>query len=512
MKKCKGVIAAGHRVTAAAAAEVLKDGGSAFDAALAGLLASSVPEVVLSSIGGGGFLMAYVAEYRETRLYDFFAQTPRQKRPENEIEFYGIHADFGPATQEFHIGAGSAAVPGFVQGLFQVHDDLCRLPMTRIVEPATRAARDGVTMTAFQAYLFTIIAPIFTASESAEACFAPKGDLLKGGETYRNSELAETLEGLGREGSRLFTEGEIARAIVDQAETQGGHLTMEDLKAYKVMVRRPLIWSHAGSQIALNPAPAASGPLIAFGLGLLERLKDDCSSPCALELAYVMAETNAVRAAEAADLSAITSGGVIARHLQALAGHPQMSRGTTHISVIDADGNAASASVSNGEGNGTMVGEFGFMLNNMLGEEDLNALGFHKWRPATRLSSMIAPTLIREANGAITAMGSGGSNRIRTAILQVAHNLTARRLDLEAAVRAPRIHVEKGGKLSYEAGPWGELYTDDELARLLGAFEDAEAWPERNLFFGGVHVARGRADAFNGAGDPRRDGVAVVVR
>jgi len=510
MTKAKGVIAAGHPVTVDAAAEILSDGGNAFDAALAGLFVSFVPEVVLSSIGGGGFLMAQPAGDRHPRLYDFFAQTPRRKRPESELDFYAIEADFGPAIQEFHIGAGSSAAPGVVQGLFRVHHDLCQLPMSRIVEPAMRAAREGVVMTKFQAYLFTIVAPILTAGEEARACFAPSGRLLEGGEIFRNPGFAETLEGLGREGARLFTEGEIARAIVDQSDKHGGHLTMEDLKGFEVHLRRPLIWRHRGAEVALNPAPAASGPLIAFGLALIERLRPQ-GAPGALDLARVMAETNHVRAAEAADLSAVTGGGVIARHFEALSGHAEVTRGTTHISVIDAQGNAAAVSVSNGEGNGKMVGEFGFMLNNMLGEEDLNANGFHRWRPGTRLSSMMAPTLIREEEGAVTAMGTGGSNRIRTAILQVALNLIGRGLDLERAVAAPRIHVEKSGKLSYEAGPWAELYREEELGDLARAFEDVEAWPERNVFFGGVHAARALRGGFEGAGDPRREGASLVL-
>lgn len=512
MRQKKGVVAAGHRTAAEAAAEILREGGNAFDAALAGLLSACVPEVVLASIGGGGFLMAHVADRRETILYDFFAETPGTKRPESELEFYAIHADFGLATQEFHIGAGASAVPGFVQGLFEVHDTLCRLPMTRLVEQAASAARDGVAMTDFHAYLFTIVSPILTASDSARAYFAPGGELLKGGEIYRNPEFAATLEGLAEEGPRLFTEGEIGQAIVAQSRDHGGHLTLDDLMAYRVVLRRPLTWRHRGAEIALNPAPAASGPLIAFGLGLLERLQPQGAPPEPLDLARIMAETNLARSNAAENLSELSGNTAIARHFEALANHAPAHRGTTHISVIDAEGNAAAASVSNGEGNGAMIGEFGFMLNNMLGEEDLNAGGFHKWQPSTRLSSMMAPTLIRDSRGGLTAMGSGGSNRIRTAILQVAVNLIERRLMLEQAVRAPRIHVEKGGKLSYEAGPWDDLYDDEELTAMLDAFDDVEAWPERNLFFGGVHAAMGQPDGtLEGAGDPRRCGVAIVV-
>ncbi len=143
MKSNKGVVAAGHRLTAEAAAEILEDGGNAFDASLAGVFMAFVAEAVFASPGGGGFLMAREAERGKTALYDFFAETPLHKRPDSEIAFFPIHADFGPAKQEFHIGLGSSATPGVVPGLFAVHEELCRLPMTRLVEPAVRAARAG---------------------------------------------------------------------------------------------------------------------------------------------------------------------------------------------------------------------------------------------------------------------------------------------------------------------------------------------------------------------------------
>ena len=215
MKQPKGVVAAGHKVTCEAAAEVLHEGGNAFDAAIAAMATASVPEFVFSSLGGGGFLMARPASSSKAICYDFFAQTPGVKRREDEIEFYAIDADFGPATQEFHIGAGAAAVPGMVQGLYSIHEDLGSVPMTRLFEPAILAARDGVTITDLHAYLYTIVAPILTASESSRQYFSPRGKLLCAGDVYRNAEIADTLDCLAREGPRLFTEGEVAQAIAE---------------------------------------------------------------------------------------------------------------------------------------------------------------------------------------------------------------------------------------------------------------------------------------------------------
>ena len=139
MSRTKGVVAAGHELTTRAAAEILEDGGNAFDAALAGVFMTFVAEAVFSSPGGGGFLMARREGADSVKLFDFFTETPRRRRPTNEVEFFPIYADFGPAKQEFYIGLGSSATPGAVPGLFLWHEALCRLPMKRLVEPAVRA-------------------------------------------------------------------------------------------------------------------------------------------------------------------------------------------------------------------------------------------------------------------------------------------------------------------------------------------------------------------------------------
>lgn len=511
MGDAKGVVAAGHKVTAEAAAEVLREGGNAFDAAIAAMAAATVPEFVFSSLGGGGFLMARPAGAKTAICYDFFAQTPATKRREDEIEFYAIQADFGPATQEFHIGAGSTAVPGFIPGLHAVHEDLGRVPMARLLEPAIAAAREGVTITELHAYLYTVVAPILTATSTARRYFAPDETLLRAGDSYRNDEVAGTLDALSREGPGLFTEGEVAQAVVAQSRDLGGHLTLDDLKGYSVERRSPLAWRYRGHELLLNPAPAASGALIAFGLALLEKILSE-GPPDPVLLARVMEETNSVRSARGQALHEIVREETIESHLKVLAGHASSTRGTTHISVIDSEGNAAAATITNGEGNGHMVKGCGFMLNNMLGEEDLNPGGFHLWEPGTRLSTMMAPTIALSPDGTLTALGSGGSNRIRTAILQVAINLFDRKMGLGDAINAGRLHMERGGAVSFEEAPWHIAFNDDERAALLEAYPQAHGWPEQNLFFGGVHTARSDGHGrLEGAGDPRREGCVVVV-
>src|SRR6185312_13793828 len=281
----------------------------------------------------------------------------------------------------------------------------------------------------------------------------------------------------------------------------------DDLARYRVELREPLYWRHKGASVALNPPPAASGALIAFGLAYLETLAEHGREIDALALRAAMQATNAARATHGDGLAQRLAGGALQSEMREAARHPQAYRGTTHVSVIDADGNAASVSLSNGEGNGYVVGKFGFMLNNMLGEEDLANGRLGAWREGARMSSMMAPTIILQQDGTVTALGTGGSNRIRTAILQVAVNLLDHRMSLEDAVGAPRLHVERDGKTSFEPGLLETMQAD-----LLALGEKAHAWPARNLFFGGVHAARrDPKGGMDGAGDPRRQGVAIAV-
>jgi gamma-glutamyltranspeptidase/glutathione hydrolase len=503
MKPAHSVVAAGHELTASAAAEILADGGNAFDAGIAAICMAFVAEAVFASPGGGGFMMARREGADACKLFDFFVETPLKRRATNEVSFFPINADFGSATQEFHIGPGSSATPGMAQGLFAVHEAYARLPIKRLVEPAVTAARQGLPLTTFQAYLFTVIAPILQESEGARALFAPTGKLLEPGDTFRNEALGETLEWLAEDGARLFTDGDIGQAIAAQSVEHGGHLSSADLTRYRVILRAPLVWRHGKAAVALNPPPSAGGALIAYGLAYLAALAEQGVSVDAKTLHAAMTATNAARSEYGEGLAEGLARGSLAAEIRKVAQHPRAYRGTTHISVIDGEGNAASISLSNGEGNGFIVGNHGFMLNNMLGEEDLACGNLGAWREGVRLSSMMSPTIIMEPDGTVTALGTGGSNRIRTAILQVAVNLLIHGMSLEDAVEAPRLHVERCGTTSFEPG-FPEA--DESTFRALG--EQAKAWPERNLFFGGVHAARWQEKrGAEGAGDPRRRGV-----
>ena len=506
--KTTGVIAGGHELTVQAAESVLREGGNAYDAAIAALAMACVAEPVLASPGGGGFMLVRPRDAK-ARVYDFFVQTPGIKQVETEIDFYPILADFGAVQQEFHIGRGTVAVPGMVRGMFEIHRQLGTMPMRELMSQAVAAAKAGVEVTPFQAYLFDVVQSTFTATPQCLAIYASQRDgdaLVQAGEWLRQPVLADTLETLAIEGDDLFYRGEIAAAIAgDQAA--GGQISRADLEAYEVIQRHPLGFDYRGARVLTNPSPSIGGTLIAFGLELLREA--DFSGLGHRSLAHVSTLVHALDLTGQARVAAGAAmpGGqdlfdpaLLARYRGEIAGRRQSLNGTTQLSIIDGDGNVASVTVSNGEGSGSVVAGTGIVLNNMLGEQDLNPGGFQRWPTSHRMTSMMAPTVIEWPDGDLVATGSGGSNRIRSAVLQVVSNLLDFAMPIEAAVEAPRVHVE-GDFLSVEGG-----FDTESLAPLLSAYPRHQLWERSNMFFGGAHTVASTSRGVAAAGDPRRGG------
>lgn len=521
----QGAIAAGHKTTAAAGAEILAQGGNAFDAAIAAMLTACVSESVLTSIGGGGFLLAHTAAGENT-LFDFFSQTPQAKTLSRAVDFYPIEANFGDVVQEFHIGLGAMAVPGTLAGVLRVHQRLGRLPLKEVAAPAIHHARVGVEVNPFFAYCYQLLKPILLANPETRAMYAPTGTLLKAGERLRLPQFADTLDALVQADGKRFYQGEIAARIAQDCAAGGGYLTPADFAQYRVIERQPLEVSYRGATLLTNPPPSSGGALIAFSLKLLEAMNLGELVPGSAahlgRLAGAMRLTNQARRDGYDDqlqdpdvARQFLSQEHLAHYGAALGEVVNKWGSTTHISVIDAEGNAASVTSSNGEGSAYVIPGTQIMVNNMLGEEDLNPQGFHQWQPGQRISSMMAPTLILDdQQKPRLALGSGGSNRIRTAILQVISNVVDFQMSIEAAVAAPRIHwengvfhLEPGLDAGDAAGTGDSLLADGILA--LG--DRPVWWPQQNMFFGGVHAVSHTAQGITAAGDPRRQGAIATL-
>ncbi len=490
-----GVVAAGHPLSVRAGADALRSGGTAVDAALAAMLASCACEPLLTGLGAGGYMLVCPVE-EPAVLLDFFVEAPgRGADLAARGELVPVSVSFGEAVQVFNIGPASVGTYGVPAGICAAARRFGRLPLAELAAPAVRLARDGVLVSRQQAYLLEILGGIVTSTPEASARFAPAGRMLAEGERLVQPELATALEQLASEGAEPFYRGEPAARIARWVGERGGLLTAEDLAQYRVIDRRPVSADYRGRRILTNPPPSAGGILIARALAELEALPA-ASGP--VELVAVMEHTQALRTPEFLD--GLDDPTFVERFLGSGRG-PFGS--TTHTSVIDAAGAACSVTCSNGACSGVIVPGTGIHLNNMLGEQDLNPLGFHRFPPGRRLPSMMAPTVVLRDGVPELVLGSAGSNRIRSAILQAILRGIDDEMRATEAVQAPRLHVEDG-----------IVYAEPgiDVAELEAGGHTVARFRAPNLFFGGVQLAGRTAEGeFHGAGDPRRGGDALVV-
>ena len=261
-----------------------------------------------------------------------------------------------------------------------------------------------------------------------------------------------------------------------------------------------------GVRVSVNPPPSLGGALIAFGLNVLPRDAGPLAMLHALEATARARVEVALRDAESA--VRLLSPDLVRRYRAEVEGRAASTRGTTHISIIDGEGLGAALTLSNGEGCGLIAPGTGIMPNNMLGEEDLMPDGFERWQTDRRLASMMAPMAVDWTDGRMAMLGSGGSNRIRTALVQVLSRVIDRGERLEEAVEAARVHVEAGDPPAID---FEDVAGEAAREAILSHWPEARAWPDRSMFFGGVHaVMRDARGGFDAAGDPRRAGVVRI--
>ena len=434
----QGAIAAGSRPTAEAGARVLEEGGNAVDACIGAAFAAAVVEGPLTGPTGGGFLLAWFGG--EATVLDCFFAAP--SRPFGEIE--DITVDFGDSTQSYHVGEGSVAVPGLVAGLEEAHRRFGSVPWPELVEPAIELARGGFDATEAQRFLHLILAGVLQRDEGGRRIYGVP-------ERIETTDFVATLERIRDAGSECVTE-----LIPELAD---------DIAAYRVATPEPLRARVGAREVLTTPAPSRGGAIVAAALERLATAETLDDRARALRHGYESAPPLAVA-------------------------------GTTHISVLDAEGNAAAFSSTLGAGSGIFRG--GTQLNNMLGE--LDVVGYAPKAPGERLASMMTPTLVLEDGRPRVAVGSAGSVRLAGAIAQVTDAIL-RGTPVAEAIDRPRIHVD-GDVLHLEGG----------LMEVAPDGWKTVRWAGRNLYFGGVSAVERRPDGTLAAGgDPRRGGHGIVV-
>lgn len=458
-------VAAGHPATATAALEVLADGGSAADAAIAGSLASCVAETVMTGLLGGGHAIVYDAAAGVARNLDCFCAMPGLGAERRPVELVELEVPFGEELVHYAVGPGSCAVPGLAAGLGALWREHGLLRWPRLVEPALRLAREGVELPPAHAACLAMLAPVLTLDAGARI-YSPGGRLLAAGDRLEQPGLVTALESVAAEGAESIYSGTIGAALLRLATERGAALTRADLGGYE---------------------PRWSDPVEVPRLGSRWLTRRDLSR---------VPETLPALPR----LGSLTPAERLLTLVAALGGDSRPKREhTTNLVVVDRAGNICVLTSSLGLGSGDYVPGFDLHLNSMLGETELVAGGL----PAlgARIPSMMAPSLVFAEDGPALAVGSAGGSRLRTALLTAALGVLDEDLEPQEAVDRPRVHPA-GQVVNAEPGA-----DEDGLIALGATGRTVRRWPERHHYFGGVSlIGRG-----GGAADPRRSGVALAL-
>jgi gamma-glutamyltranspeptidase/glutathione hydrolase len=453
-------IAAGHPATARAGLEVLAEGGTAADVAVAAAMASCVAETVMTGIAGGGHAIWWDAARARAELLDCFVAVPGLGTRREPARLVDLEIPFGEQPVRYAVGIATCAVPGLPAGLDELWRRHGRLPWRRLCEPAVALARSGVELPPAHAACLAMLEPVMTMREGG-AIYAPDGQLLAAGGRLRQPGLARTFELVAEEGASSFYRGTLASELLDLMDERGGVVTAEDLDAYEARWLAPAGCRYAGADIHTRAGLA----------GLVETLSRlpelGSSSPGDRALALV-------RALDGGDRS----------------GH------TTNLAVVDPAGNACVLTTSLGLGSGDFLPGLDVHLNSMLGESEL-LVG--TLEAGERMQSMMAPTFAVDDDGLVLAAGSAGGSRLRSALVQVLAAILDEGLDPVGAVERPRLHPADGvvhAEPGFPEAVYGALETDGYSVR---------RWPAKHHYFGGTSVVA-RTGA---AGDPRRSGLAL---
>ena len=459
-------VAAGHPATAEAGLEILAEGGSAADAAVAAALASCVAETVMTGVAGGGYAIWIEAGRDTAEVLDFFVSVPGLGDQRETPELEELAVPFGEELVHYFVGAATCAVPGVPAGLDELWRRGGKLPWERLVEPAIRLAQTGVLMPSAHARCLAMLAPVMTMREGGRI-YAPGGRLLEEGDRLSQPGLVAALETLADEGARSVYEGTLAEALLRLMEERGGLVTPDDLAAYRVE------W--------LPPAQAAYMGVRIQTRGGLSQLVD------------TLVSLPRLRGASAADRAL-----ALARLLAAPLYSGRTYEHTTNLCVVDPAGNACAVTTSLGLGSGDFLPGFDVHLNSMLGESDL-LIG--PLEPGTRMASMMSPTIGLDSDGLLLAAGAAGGTRLRPALAQVLAGILDEGLAPQEAVDRPRLH-STGKIVHVEPG-----FDEGAVEALRDEGYGVRLWDELHHYFGGVSVIA----RTGGAADPRRSGAALTL-
>ncbi|SIS01019.1 gamma-glutamyltransferase [Williamsia sterculiae] len=482
-----------------AGAAVVRSGGNAVDAALAAAAVTMVNEIGIVSPSAGAFITVQTADGAPPMSIDGWVDMPgRSHRHRFGTGTTDVDTEYGGGLQ-ITVGPGSVATHGAVAAFGEAHRRWGAAAWEALFEPAIDVATDGFSLgSASRFYLGYVRDVIYGVDDASRRLLSGPDDT-----PIRIPELADSLRRIGTRGPDEMYTGDLGIAVADDIVARGGLLGVDDLAAYRPVVRPSLTVSSGDWTLGTNPPPSVGGVGVAAMLALLgDRPRDG-----RWDVADVDRLVDVQRSVLGYRRDMLEPAGDLHRaatdYLALLAGGGGLFPGsgsTVQVSTVDTDGTACSLTMSSGYGSGLIARDTGIWLNNCLGEQELNPHGLHGLVPGRRLLSNMAPTVGRKAGdgrvggprrdiGAMLAIGSPGADRIATALAQVIAGFVNGGMTVQAAIDHPRLHVHHAGR------------ADEQVMR--------EAYP--TMYYGGVIAALLHPDAtVEAATDPRRDGATRI--
>lgn len=527
-----GAVAAPDQYGAQVAAEVLKKGGNAVDAAVATAFTLAVTYPEAGNIGGGGFMTLYMDG--KPYFLDYREVAPKAASRNMYLD------EKGEIIENLSlVGARAAGVPGTVMGLWEAHQKFGKLPWSELITPAVGYAKNGFKIAAKQYQYREDALGLFKDSTNFNDYFGT----MKVGETFKQPELAQTLERIADKGVSEFYQGKTADLLVAQMQADNGLISKDDLKDYKAVWREPMGIEWRGNMVYTAPLPSSGGVALAQLLGIKENRATDFKGVELNSARYIhlLAEIEKRVFADRADylgdpdfskvpVDKLIAKDYIAKRAQevnptAISDTEKVRPGlephqTTHFSIVDKQGNAVSNTYTlNWDyGSGVVVKGAGFLLNDEMDDFSskpgvANAFGVvggdaNAIEPGKRMLSSMAPTLVTRDGQVTLVLGTPGGSRIFTSIFQVLNNLYDYNLPLEKAVAAQRVHHQLLPKDTIYFDAYAPLTgkVADELKKMGYTLED-QGWE-----MGDIQAIRVSGTALETASDPRGRGVGQVVK
>ncbi|HDS1769171.1 gamma-glutamyltransferase [Pseudomonas putida] len=527
-----GAVAAPDQYGAQVAADILKKGGNAVDAAVATAFTLAVTYPEAGNIGGGGFMTLFVDG--KPYFLDYREVAPKAATRNMYLD------DKGEVIENLSlVGARAAGVPGTVMGLWEAHQKFGKLPWSELLTPAIGYAKNGFKVAEKQYQYRNDAQGMFKTATNFNDYFGN----MKVGELFKQPEMAQTLERIADKGVSEFYQGKTADLLVAQMQADKGLITKDDLKDYKAVWREPMAVSWRGNVVYTAPPPSSGGVALAQLLGIKEDRAADFKGLAHNSAQYIhlLAEIEKRVFADRADylgdpaftkvpVDQLVAKDYLAKRAaqvnpKSISETDKVKPGlephqTTHFSIIDKQGNAVSNTytLNLDYGSGVVVKGAGFLLNDEMDDFSAkpgaaNAFGVvggdaNAIEPGKRMLSSMSPSLMTRDGKVELVIGTPGGSRIFTSIFQVMNNLYDYGMPLDKAVAAQRVHHQLLPKDTIYFDSYAPLTgpVADELKKMGYVLED-QGWE-----MGDIQAIRVDGAKLETASDPRGRGVGMIVK